>query len=67
MKILLLLAAVTFAGCAYRGHQTALQPGEKIIFNTSNRATTFRQDSGNDTGPTNRIVEITRPTSVITD
>jgi hypothetical protein len=54
-------------GCAYRGTETPLQRGDKIIFGTEERATAFRTASGNDVGPTNRVVEITRPTLVITE
>lgn len=66
--ILLVALAATLAGCVtYRGVQTPLKPGEKVIFNTRERADEFRRISGNDAGHTNRIVEITRPTTLSTE
>lgn len=65
------LSAFLFAGCAgctYTGKQTPLQPGDAIIFKLDGlrRAQEFRHDSGNDPGLTNRVVNITVPTTVIT-
>jgi hypothetical protein len=59
---------VLLAGCTYTGKQTPLQPGDAIIFKRDGlrRAQEFRHDSGNDPGLTNRVVNITVPTTVIT-
>lgn len=50
------------SGCASRGARYPLQPGEKIIFESAERAEEFRRISGNEFNPlvsrTNRIVKI---------
>ncbi len=67
MKTLAILTLTMLcAGCAYRGTKTPMQPGEKVIFLTPERANHFRHDSGNDAVNTNRVVKITRPTILIT-
>ena len=61
-QLLCILPALMLAGC-YTPARYPLQPGEKIIFNTSARAEEFRTVTGNaGIDATNRIVTITRPT-----
>jgi len=68
MKIaLLIISATLLTGCTYTGHKTPLNPGEKIVFHTQERANKFREVSGNDASNGGRFVEITRPTTVITE
>ena len=71
MKNILLISALCLltSGCAvtYTGVQTPLQPGEKVIFSTRERADEFRRVSGNDLNHTNRLVEITSPTTLTTE
>jgi hypothetical protein len=61
---LILLAAVLTgcSGCANRGARYPLQPGEKIIFESGDRAAEFRRISGNEFNPltvnTGRVVTI---------
>ena len=55
-----LLAPLLLGGC-YTPHLFPLQPGEKIIFNSRERAAQYRQLSGNDRYHTNCVVQITRP------
>ena len=47
-----LLAPLLLGGC-YSPHLFPLQPGEKIIFNSRERAAQYRQLSGNDRYHTN--------------
>lgn len=54
------------AGCR-TGLQTPMQPGEKVIFSTQERANEFRQVSGNDLTHTGRVVTIQRPTTLTTE
>lgn len=61
---LLLLAAVFTgcSGCANRGVRYPLQPGEKIVFESGERAAEFRRLTGNDLDPLNvstgRVVKV---------
>lgn len=68
---LCLLACVVLTGCSgcagYVGTRTPLQPGDKIVFAAAPRANAFRQASGNDLNHTNRVVAITRPTTLVTE
>lgn len=63
MKLLFALALVGLCGC-YAPRMHPLQPGEKIVFGTAERAAEFRTYSGNDQKHTGQVVTITRPTSV---
>lgn len=65
--ILASLCAACLLGCAYSPKQFALQPGEKVIFNTEARAKEYRVMSMNDLHHTNRVVEITRPCAITTE
>ena len=51
-----------FTGCSSRGVRYPLQPGEKVIFESGERAAEFRRISGNDFNPlstnTGRVVKI---------
>ncbi len=57
---IVILTALLLTGC-YSPKTYALQPGEKIIFNTPQRAAEYRTLSLNDPYHTNRVVSITRP------
>lgn len=50
------------SGCANRGARYPLQPGEKIIFESADRANEFRRISGNEFDPlnvrTSRVVQV---------
>lgn len=64
--ILAITAACLLVGCE-TGCQSArypLQPGESIMFESSERAAEFREVSGNDQTNTGRTVEITAPTMI---
>ncbi len=64
MKSLACIALFALAGCA--SHlEYPLQPADKIIFTTPERAQAFRTFSGNDMNHTGSVVEITAPTSLI--
>jgi hypothetical protein len=69
MKAILLSLTLFAVGCGCRTAGTysfPLEPGEKIIFTTAERANQFRATSGNE--PTNpvggRVVRITEPVSL---
>ena len=69
MKTLLLLGTLLMVGCGCKTTGTysfPLEPGEKVLFNTQERAFSFRATSGNEpTNPTGgRMVRITEPTSL---
>jgi outer membrane biogenesis lipoprotein LolB len=68
MKIaLLIVSAALLTGCTYTGYKTPLQPGEKVVFHTQERANQFREVSGNDASNGGRFVEITKPTTLVTE
>jgi hypothetical protein len=50
-------------GC-YAPATYPLQPGERIVFESQERANEYRTKSGNDQAGTNAVVEITRPCAV---
>ena len=56
------LCLVGCSGCASRGARYPLQPGEKVIFESGERAAEFRRISGNEFNPltvnTGRVVTI---------
>ena len=76
MKPLLLSLLLALAGCVPActsgslGTRTPLQPGDAIIFKGTNgfeRANQFRQSSMNDLRHAGSIVEINRPTTLVTE
>lgn len=73
MKHLFTLCILQSAFCLFLAcgcsttQRMPLVPGEKVIFQDTARATEFRAASGNDPGHTNRVVEITAPTTLTFD
>ena len=73
MKHLITLCLLQSAFCLLLGcgcsttQRMPLQPGEKIIFEDSDRAARFRSASRNDPYHTNRVVQITEPTVLTFD
>lgn len=61
LRSAIVVVALAMAGCAYQARTFPLQPGEKVIFQSADRANAYRILSGNDRGQTNRVVKITRP------
>ena len=73
---LTMIIAVATIGCGngcktgYTGTLTPLQPGDLILFKGTNgpaRANAFRAVSLNDAGRTGSVVEISQPTTIITE
>ena len=63
-KTIILIACVAACGCK-TVNEFPLQPGDKVVFTSRERANGFREASGNNVNNTNRVVEIDQPTSLL--